>query len=253
MQRRIILARTERSASENNKLIELAQMQGRDDLFSEFFKGENRSKMGFSVSFISVLGMPEFQVILIGGCLKHMADYFAFSLVGVTSSFVKSTENFAPYFFGQIAGVLIAGLSNDLLFNNCQFLLVTVWNLITILWHLWDIVYPSGNLEYDVWPLAIFGLASGFSDMYIMILLPMTLADKNRQYAYELTMLGTIIALVNLTMFVTTSLFASFVISVIEEEVHLGNIFNRCLIILFLLLSSWAFWKPAWAQLSELR
>ena len=65
-----------------------------------FFKGENRSKMGFSVSFLSVLSMKEFQIILIGGCLKHMADYFAFALVGVTSQFIASPDNFAPYFFG---------------------------------------------------------------------------------------------------------------------------------------------------------
>ena len=54
-----------------------------------------------------------------------------------------------------------------------------------------------------------------FSDFFVMILLPMTLADKNRLYAYELTMLGTIIALVNFTMFITTSLLASFVIEVL--------------------------------------
>ena len=60
MQRSIILARTERSHSENNKLLELAQIPGRDDLFSEFFKRENRSKMGFTVSFLSVLSMREF-------------------------------------------------------------------------------------------------------------------------------------------------------------------------------------------------
>ena len=111
--------------------------------------------------------------------------------------------------------MLIAGLTNDLLFSNCQFLLVFLWNLGTVLVNFWQIVHPVGNLTYVSWSLAAFGIAGGFSDMYIMILLPMTLADKNRQYAYELTMLGTIIALVNFTMFVSTSLLASFVISVI--------------------------------------
>lgn len=195
--------------------------------------------------------MREFQVILIGGCLKHMADYFAFALVGVTSTFVKDnqTNNFAPYFFGQIAGALIAGLTNDLLFNNYQFLLVTVWNIITILCHFWDIVYPIHNTDYVEWSLAVFGIASGFSDMFIMVLLPMTLADKNRLYAYELTMLGTIIALMNFAIFMTTSLFASFAISVIQKNFHLGNIGNRCLIITLLAISTWTFWRYAWEQL----
>ena len=111
--------------------------------------------------------------------------------------------------------MLLAGFTNDLLFNNCYFLLVTVINLVVSIGHIWDMVYPIGNNDYVAWTLTLFGIAGGFSDMFIMILLPMTLADKNRQYAYELTMLGTIIALVNFTMFVSTSLLASFVISVI--------------------------------------
>ena len=60
MQRSIVLAKTERSHAENNKLLELAQIPGRDDLFSEFFKSQNRSKMGFTVSFLSVLSIREF-------------------------------------------------------------------------------------------------------------------------------------------------------------------------------------------------
>ena len=52
--------------------------------------------------------------------------------------------------------------------------------------------------------MTLFGIADGFSDTFIMVLLPMTLADKNRQFAYELTMLGTIIALVNLVIYFIT-------------------------------------------------
>ena len=228
-------------------------MPGRDDLFSEFFKGENRSKMGFTVSFLSVLCMREFQVIVVGGCLKHMADYFSFGLVGVTSNFQKSSESFAPHFFGQIAGALIAGVTNDFIFNNYQFLLLTVWNMVMIIWNFWDIIYPIHNEDYIEWSLAVFGVASGFSDFFIMFLLPMTLADKNRLFAYELTMLGTIIALVNLAMFMSTSLFASFAMSVLLGDLHTGDILNRILIIVLLLLSTWVFWHRAWSQLDTLR
>ena len=182
-----------------------------------------------------------------------MSDYFSFALVGASAEFWESSENFAPYFFGQIAGGLLAGVTNDFLFNNYQFLLVTVWNLITILWNLWDIIYPAHNEDYISWSLALFGIASGFSDMYITILLPMTLADKNRLFAYELTMLGTIIALVNFAIFISTSLLSSFVIYVLLKDVHLGNNWNRCLIIALLILSTWAFWKQAGNQLDNFR
>jgi len=185
-------------------------------LFSEFFKGENCSKMGFSVSFMSVLTMKEMRIILLGGALKHVADYYQFSLVGATSQLVKHPEySFAPFFFGQIGGVIIAGLLNDLWFGKCQFLLVTVWNLITMLWNFWDIVSPAHDTKYIAWTFALFGLADGFSDMYTMILLPMTVADKNRMFAYELTMLGTIIALVNFCMYFTTALLAGFTVALI--------------------------------------
>ena len=52
--------------------------------------------------------------------------------------------------------------------------------------------------------------------MYIVILLPMTIADKNRVLAYELTMLGTIFALVHFCFYVSTSLIAGFTIEVIR-------------------------------------
>jgi len=81
-------------------------------------------------------------------------------------------------------------------------------------------IFPSHNLEYRPWSLALFGMASGFSDMYIIWLLPMTLADKNRVFAYELTMLGTIIALVHICTYFSTSLVASFTISVIKPDDH---------------------------------
>ena len=148
---------------------------------------------------------------------------------------------------------MIAGVTNDFLFNNYQFLLVTVWNLITILWNLWDIIYPIHNEDYISWSLALFGIASGFSDMYITILLPMTLADKNRLFAYELTMLGTIIALVNFATFVSTSLLSSFVIYVLLKDVHLGDFWNRCWILTLLVLSTWAFWKQARNQFDNFR
>ena len=122
-----------------------------------------------------------------------------------------------------------------------------------ILWNFWDIVYPIHNEDYIEWSLAVFGVASGFSDFFIMFLLPMTLADKNRLFAYELTMLGTIIALVNLAMFMSTSLFASFAMTVIHKELQTGNIFNRILIIVLLSLSTWVFWSQAWSQLDNLR
>lgn len=101
--------------------------------------------------------------------------------------------------------------------------------------------------------MTLFGIADGFSDTFIMVLLPMTLADKNRQFAYELTMLGTIIALVNLVIYFITQIMASVTIFVLTTDTHLGNVFNRCLIIFMLIMSTIVFWKQACFQMEELR
>ncbi len=76
--------------------------------------------MGFSVSFMTVLGIKEMQIILLGGALKHAADYYMFALCGVTSQYrTHPSDSFSAYFFGQIAGMVIAGLTNDLFFSEC--------------------------------------------------------------------------------------------------------------------------------------
>lgn len=245
MQRCIILGKSERSTTENCRLLELSQTTPKENIFSEFFKGEKKTKMGFSVSFLQVLSMRPIQIVLVGGALRHVADYFAFALVGVSSSFLTSTQNFAPYFFGQIGGYLIAGLGNDLLFSNYQFLLMSGWNVFTILWNLWEIIFPNHNMEYRETSLCLFGIASGFSDMFIMWLLPMSFADKNRMFAYELTMFGTILALVVLTSYFATSLFGSVTIEFIKNDIHLEQSYCRLFIILFVSVSTAVFWNSA--------
>ena len=57
------------------------------------------------------------------------ANYLSFALLGVTSEPYGSaasktdpgdeTRNFAPYFFGQCVGLILAGVLNDLLFSRC--------------------------------------------------------------------------------------------------------------------------------------
>lgn len=55
-------------------------------------------------------------------------------------------------------------------------------------------------------------------------------------------MLGTIIALVNLTAYSSTSLVAGFTVQVLKTDFKMGNIFNRCLIIFIIGLSTAVFW-----------
>ena len=43
-------------------------------MFKEFYRAENKSKMGFSVSFFSVLTIPQMQIVLVGGALRHVAN-----------------------------------------------------------------------------------------------------------------------------------------------------------------------------------
>lgn len=110
---------------------------------------------------------------------------------------------------GQISGLLIAGLTNDIIFENSSYILVIVWNIVSIFWNLWEIIFASDNTDRQVWSLSLNGMASGFTDMYIMWLIPMTLADKNRVVAYELTMFGTMIALVHFCTYFSISLLSS--------------------------------------------
>ena len=71
------------------------------------------------------------QIILFGGLLRHIADFYEYLLLGATSLQIKYPEyKFTPFFFGQLAGGVIAGLTNDLLFRDCQILVVTTLNLI---------------------------------------------------------------------------------------------------------------------------
>ena len=218
MQRSIILAKTERSKAENQKLVEIAMKTScKAKLFSEFFKGENRSKMGFSVSFTRVLSIRETQLILLGGCLKNIADFYEYSLCGITAEELKKNDhNFAPFFIGQVAGMVLAGLSNDLFFKKCQTLVVTIINVLAISWNIFNIIFANTSQDFIALQLTLYGILNGFSDMYIVILLPMTIADKNRVLAYELTMLGTIFALVHFCFYVSTSLIAGFTIEVIR-------------------------------------
>ena len=163
-----------------------------------------------------MLSIAEMRLILLGGALKNVADFYQYSLLGATSLQIKSNEHsFAPFYFGQVSGMLLAGLSNDLLFRECQFLVVTTINIVTILWNFWDIVYPEHNTDVIAWTLTLLGISNGFSDTYLQIMLPMTIADNHRVLAYELTMLGTIFALVQVCFYISTSLVSSFIIEVI--------------------------------------
>ena len=46
------------------------------------------------------------------------------------------------------------------------------------------------------------------AEMYLMLLIPMKIADKNRCFAYEMTMTGTLLATVNLMYYLATDLLA---------------------------------------------
>ena len=111
--------------------------------------------------------------------------------------------------------------------------------------------YPAVDTDLIGLTLAFFGCCKGFSDMYISILLPMTVADENRVLAYELTMLGTIFALVHLSFYLTTSLLAGLTVELARQRFKPGNIFNRIVVIILVTVSSYFFWIKARNQLVE--
>ena len=56
--------------------------------------------------------------------------------------------------------------------------------------------------KYVGWALALFGMNNSLSEVFLMLLIPMSIADKNRCFAYELTMTGTLLATVNLAYYI---------------------------------------------------
>lgn len=83
-------------------------------------------------------------------------------------------------------------------------------NITTIVWNLVIMVVPHQEQDYVKWALAFFGINNSVSEIYLMILIPMTIADKNRCFAYEATMTGTLLATVNLVYYVATDIIAQF-------------------------------------------
>ena len=50
-------------------------------------------------------------------------------------------------------------------------------NLLNIIINFWGIVYPDNSESYINWSLSLFGVANGFSEIFLMILIPMSVAD----------------------------------------------------------------------------
>ena len=122
---------------------------------------------------------------------------------------------------------------------------LAIWNCVQILWNLWDIIYPEHNNDLLAWSLALFGVAAGFSDTFVTIFLPMTLADKNRVLAYELTMLGTILGIMQLMAYFSVSVLGGLILELAHEDKHISNALSRSIIICVLILSIVFLWKRA--------
>ena len=150
-----------------------------------------------------VLTIKEVRLIIMGGMFRHMADYLSFTLVGVTSTGLKTHHNFSPYFFGATAGILLAGVINDTIFRKSQYLVVVIMNTATLLWNVVVALIPKHDSnKYVPWALALFGINNSLAEMYLMLLIPMSIADKNRCFAYEQTITGTLLATVNLMYYI---------------------------------------------------
>ena len=154
-----------------------------------------------------VLAVKEVTLVILGGLFRHMAGYLSFTLVGVTSTSVKNRYSFVPYFYGSCCGIILAGVLNDTVFRKSQYLVVFFMNITTIIWNIIVTMIPHlDSTRYVPWALFMFGINNSVSEMYLMILIPIKIADKNRCFAYEMTMTGTLLATVNLFYYLTTDL-----------------------------------------------
>lgn len=101
--------------------------------------------------------------------------------------------------------------------------------------------------------MAIFGINNSISEIYLMILIPMTIADKNRCFAYELTMTGTLLATVNLFYYGSAGFLAQFFLDLNSLNLQIGEVWCRVIICSLCAVSTYILWRPAFVQLKLLR
>ena len=225
-----------------------------ENVYKKLYKNKNFWKQSFSVSYPMVLAVKEVTLIIVGGIFRHMADYLSFTLVGVTSSSVLNRYSFAPYFYGSCFGIAMAGILNDTVFRKSQYLVVFVMNLTTILWNIVVAMIPDlDSTRYVPWALFMFGINNSMAEMYLMLLIPMRIADKNRCFAYEMTMTGTLLATVNLMYYVATDFLAQCVQGAIILKWSLSENLCRLIIITLCAISIAIIWRPAKKEFRNLR
>ena len=125
-------------------------------------------------------------------------------------------------------------------------------NLVSILWQLIFMVVPHDSQLFDDWSLGLFGLSRGFTEMYLTFLIPLTIADKNRCFAYELTMAGTLCATVNCFYFIGNGIFAEIIIYM-HKQLDWPEALSRFIIVTINIISCIVFFKMAYKEFSKIR
>ena len=140
----------------------------------------------------------------------------------------------------------MAGILNDTVFRKSQYLVVFTMNITTILWNIIVAMIPHlDSTKYVPWALFMFGINNSVSEMYLMLLIPIKIVDKNRCFAYEMTMTGTLLATVNLMYYLATDLLAQCVYAAIVMKLKLSENWRRLIIIAFCAISMAFFWNSA--------
>ena len=113
-------------------------------------------------------------------------------------------------------------------------------------------VIPHHEYTYVPWALVVFGINNSVSEIYLMLLIPLTIVDKNRCFAYESTITGTLLATVNLVYYIATDVIAQFFLNFNAMGIKIPEDWCRVIICSLCALSSIVLWSYAMTDLKLL-
>lgn len=154
------------------------------------------------VSFLSVLQLAEVKLLLVYGGLIVAANHFSFALQEERILENVRPEHYLYFLLGSCIAILAGGIYNDTLFEKRVYLTIAVLNLLGIGYELFFLIPFLEHKEDNSFYYMVLGFSTTIAEFFIRILIPLYLATKNR-VTYELTMAGTLVAVVNLFFFFT--------------------------------------------------
>ena len=180
----------------------IEQVQNNDfvgNIYRKLFGGDYKQINGhrFCVSFVSVMRMKDFQMLLVCGGLIVSADRLILLL---TNEYKENVEKYSyTYFIGSSLAFVAGGIYHDTLFQGRPYFTIAVICTIGVIWQSLFVTTILSFRDDSNYNFLIFMSAFNinFTEFFIRLLFPLFIASENR-VTYELTSAGTLVATLNL-------------------------------------------------------